>query len=196
MKIIVFSAIFGGKDAIAHDQPGGADYCMFTDRPFSSPAWQGRYCPALPVAGDPSRSSRFFKLMPHRHFPGYDFSVWIDGDMALLEDPRILVDRYLVKPGHFHAQQAYDVARYAPKGAVHSNLYHEAALCIRNGKDNSEVIRRQVERYRSEGAWFDEVMRESRRDQIALPYVLWKTKNSIVTIPADCVLLRRGRHLR
>jgi hypothetical protein len=161
--------------------------------------------------------------MPHRHFPGYDFSVWIDGDMALLEDPRILVDRYLVKPGHFHAQQAYDVARYAPKGAVHSNLYHEAALCIRNGKDNSEVIRRQVERYRSEGcpessglwmggiilrrhnhprsvtvgeAWFDEVMRESRRDQIALPYVLWKTKNSIVTIPADCVLLRRGRHLR
>ena len=219
MKIVVYSAIFGGKDRICETQIPGFNYVLFTDSDIRSNIWSViRVVPEH----DPFRASRFFKLMPHRHLPDYDFSIWIDGNMQLLRNPVGLVNKFLVDPGHFHAQSAYDVVNFAPKGSIHENLYHEANLCMRLHKDEPSVICSQVEAYRKEGfpetpalwmggvivrqhnhpcsiklgeAWFAEIVKRSRRDQIALPYVLWKLGLDIHTIDPSYKMTQRLPHL-
>ena len=220
MKIVVYSAIFGGKDKISDRQPPGADYVLFTDflKPVHSVTWSVN---RLVNGDDPSRASRYFKLLPHLHFPAYDYSIWVDGNMELVWSPIELVLKFLVEPGHFHAQVAYDVERYAPS-RLHSNIYHEALHCIKLRKDDPTKIKSQIESYRAEGfpetpalwmggliirqhkhpcsillgdAWYAEILKQSRRDQIALPYVLWKLGLEVHTIDSSLNLTRRLPHL-
>lgn len=217
----MYSAIFGGKDSIRESQPNGYDYVLFSDTDIVSDRWVVRRVDGK-ISPDASKCSRFFKLMPHRHLADYDYSIFIDGNMELIRDPAELVDKFLAGVGHFHAQQAYNVALYAPPGMPHFNIYHEAAHCIRLQKDNPGTIMDQVNAYREEGfpespalwlggiiirqhghpcsvqlgeAWFHEIMTRSRRDQISLPYVLWKTGIEIHTIDPSYEMTKRFPHL-
>jgi len=222
MKIVVYSAIFGGKDKISDQQPPGADYVLFTESfgPIKPVIWSVLHPNGID-AGDPSRTSRYFKLLPHLHFPTYDYSIWVDGNMELVWSPLELVQKFLIETGHFHAQVAYDVDRYAPS-RIHSNIYHEALHCIKLRKDDPVKIKSQIKSYRAEGfpetpalwmggliirqhkhpcsillgdAWYAEIVKQSRRDQIALPYVLWKLGLEVHTIDPSLNLTRRLPHL-
>jgi hypothetical protein len=217
MKIVVYSAIFGDKDQISDNQPFDCNYVLFTDRPINC-RWT---VINQSTQADSSRASRYFKLLPHVHFPGYDYSIWVDGNMELIWRPLELIRKFLIDTGHFHAQVAYDVDRYAPT-RNHSNIYHEALHCINLRKDDPIKIKSQIESYKAEGfpetpalwmggiiirqhnhpcskllgdAWYAEIVKQSRRDQIALPYVLWKLGLEVHTIDPSLNLTRRLPHL-
>lgn len=75
MKIAVITAIFGGMDTPkpfpAQSIP--CDYFCFTEE--NSP---------VPLPNLPDRlKAKYFKLQAHRVLPGYDYYVWIDGNIEV-----------------------------------------------------------------------------------------------------------------
>jgi len=75
MKIAVVTAIFGGMDNPKPfpEQSIPCDYFCFTEE--NSPA---------PLPNLPDRlKAKYFKLQMHRVLPGYDYYVWIDGNIEV-----------------------------------------------------------------------------------------------------------------
>lgn len=195
-RLVVYTAIFGAiPDALL--APAGfrrdpsVEYFCFTDRPErvggGSP-WIAR--PPAWSHADPRRSARFHKTQPHLLFPDAGYSLWLDGNIQLASDPWAPIDA--------HLGSGADVAAFSHR--LRDCLYEELEACIRLKKDDPEVMRRQVERYRSLGypahhglaetgvlarrhsapvaafdqAWWDEISSGSVRDQISFPFVLWR----------------------
>jgi hypothetical protein len=140
---------------------------------------------------DPHRDARFAKINAHLALPDADFSLWIDASIGIVCPfplPRLaelfLRDADLCVFRH-HARRS---------------IYEEAAACRAAGLDQTSTIDAQVVRYREEGlpensglieapillrrhtpdmqaldeAWWSEVVRGSRRDQLSFNYVAWK----------------------
>jgi hypothetical protein len=75
MKIAVVTAIFGGMDTPKPfpEQSIKCDYFCFTEE--NSP---------FPLSNLPDRlKAKYFKLQAHRVLPGYDYYVWIDGNIEV-----------------------------------------------------------------------------------------------------------------
>jgi hypothetical protein len=136
------------------------------------------------------RVAKHVKLFPHVYFPQHDWSLWIDANVHVLRDLTALIDRHL-RQAPFHA------FRHEERICI----YEEAAICIKRRKHDPSTIEAQIERYAKEGMpqhagmstnhvllrrhhdphvrktmerWWSEIASGSRRDQISLPYVLWK----------------------
>jgi len=136
--------------------------------------------------------NRLVKMLPHKYFSEYRYSVYIDGNIDILGDIEKLVNEYLVK-------KEYKLA--VPKHPERNCLYEEAEACINFQKDNPESINKQINNYNKENFpnnldltenniifrkhndleviklmedWWDEYNKFSKRDQLSLLYVIWK----------------------
>jgi hypothetical protein len=193
-KIVIYTAIANQFDDLI-DPPfvsAECDYVCFTDNSFSrSDIWKIRefdeYFP------DPTMTAKKPKILPHRYFPDYEYSVWVDGNMSIIGDIRELIERYL-------GRKPMALYRH-PEGR--SSIYEEAEACVRLGKDDKDIIERQMNRYRMEGYsyeqgipaamvvlrrhrarkvvdtmedWWQEVLSFSRRDQLSFHFVAWKNR--------------------
>ncbi len=188
---VVYTAIFGGSDRLhepAVVEPG-CDYVCFTDDlALKSAVWDIRR-PHMPFA-DSRRNARMLKILAHRHFADYEYSIWLDGTFTLLCPPGELIERYLDED---------DFAAF--KHPRRNCLYDEALACIQMGKDDPLVLFGQARAYMSDGyppdngliysgivlrrhsplvaetceLWWQELARHSKRDQVSFNYVDWKT---------------------
>ncbi|PID70906.1 MAG: hypothetical protein CR985_02535 [Flavobacteriales bacterium] len=200
-KIIVYTAIFGKYSGlIKQPKYKNVEYICYTDQNLKSNIWKIIKVKP-PVKNDATRSNRFYKLLPHRHLSNYDISVYIDGNILITKDITNLVFDIL-KNNSFgcfdHNQNAAD-----PRNCIYKE--YEAILELgkvkKFYKDNPEVMRKQIERFRKEGypennglitapilirkhnnkklievmeAWWKIVKNESKRDQLSFNYVAWK----------------------
>jgi len=140
---------------------------------------------------DPARDNRKYKILPHRFFPNYEYSLYVDGSVIIqVNDIRGLVEKYL----HDHSWAVYSHPE-------RDCIYDEARVCTEAGKDGREIIEKQIEKYKKEGypahsgltensillrrhnasdtvslseAWWLEFEQFSRRDQLSFNYVAWK----------------------
>lgn len=187
--IAVYTAIFGGKDTpVSSPHEEGVDRLCFTDDHSVKSA---HFEVIRAAARDPVRSARHFKILPQFHFPRYRNTIWVDGNIEFTT-PRLknLLDRFL-------SDADLAVFRHPWRNCI----YEEAEACIALNKDDSRVIRLQVQRYREEGypannglvasgvllrrhgaraleefseAWWQEVSGNSARDQLSFNYVAWR----------------------
>jgi hypothetical protein len=205
--MIVYSAIFGGKDSIKNNQyqSDALEYHMFTDKKVSSNLWNIRH--RTPSAQDPCRAAKIYKIHPCDYFPNHHFSMWIDGHIAVKKNPHELID-YLNNA---------DIAVFQPPAwkrnakKYKEDLYYEAQLCKGWTKDDINTIDKQIEKYRAEGIkensglyrctvilrrhskavrkfsslWWHEIKNGSRRDQISFPYVVQTLNTKIAIIPHE-----------
>lgn len=136
--------------------------------------------------------NRYIKFHPYEIFKNdYDYAVYVDGNISILEDITPLVSAVGKKTGlalHRHRQR--------------KSLYNEAKVCEILKRGNAKMLDQQITKYKSDGfpveyglyecnvivsdlgkkegkeileAWWEEFVRSrSMRDQIALPYVVWK----------------------
>lgn len=205
-EIVVYTAITGGYDRLLrlNDQcVGSARQVAFLDAATRSGAkatgrWEVRDIESRDP--DPRRQAKLRKVMPERFFPEARYSLWIDGNVALIHpfDIRRLIDEFL-------GGADLCIARHHARTC----LYQEAAVCRARRLDLADVIDRQMTRYRREGfpagyglneapvilrrhtdavrefdrLWWHEICRGSRRDQLSLNYVLWKTGLPIAEFP-------------
>jgi len=150
--------------------------------------------------GDDHRRAKRPKFMPELTFPDAEYSLWIDGNVALIHpyDIRRLIDEFL-------GEADICVARHHARTC----LYQEARVCRRRRLDSEPVIDRQTARYRREGfpagyglhelpvvlrrhtdavrafdrLWWREMGDGSRRDQLSFDYVRWKTGVPVAEFP-------------
>ncbi len=191
-KGVIYTVVIGGYDALCAPEyrDEGFDYICFTDdRSLTSDVWTMRYV-ENEEGLDPARLSRKYKILCHEFLEEYDFSIYIDGKVQIIGDLWKYMETYsrgssmLCFP-HFVRECAYE----------------EARVCASIGKDDPEIIRRQMEGYAREGyperngltdcacmirqhydtvlqrvmeCWWREVKNKSRRDQLSFGYACWK----------------------
>lgn len=145
-----------------------------------------------PLFLDDRRTARQYKLLSHQYI-NEEYSLWIDGNIDLKipenELMPLLIEKYL---------KDCDIATM--KHPERDCIYQEAETCKLLTLDSPELIDEQMTKYRSEGypehngmvattyllrrhsdkvkefnnAWFSELCRYSRRDQLSFNYVAWK----------------------
>lgn len=207
--LYVYTAITGDfvrlnqlRQPLQAQDPAGRQvrFVCFTDGLASAPSpWEIR-SPLWEHKNDPRRTARWHKTHPHLCFPDAEYSLWLDGNQQLFCNPWSLVDDYL---------KSHDLASY--KHPQRSCIYSELLACVRLKKDKPAVMQQQIDRYKKEKypenngliettvvlrrhteairklneAWWNEISKGSRRDQLSLNYCLWKTHTPHVTIPGQ-----------
>ena len=194
--LVVYTAIFGSiPDRLRPPARFRTDprvrFVCFTDRGEavgSSHPWEIR--PAQWVHADPRRTARYHKILSHVVFPEADYTLWLDGNVRLIGDPW--------RPIRRHLEDGIEIATF--KHPHRNSVYEELDACVRLDKDDVDLMRAQVGRYRALGypsgsglaetrvvarrhsepvrafnqAWWSEIENGSLRDQLSFNFVLWR----------------------
>jgi len=209
LSVTVYTANIGGYDEVlAPPASPESTYLCYTDscdeipRPWESLRIAGLN-PNWPAAQkmdlDTARAVRIHKTLSHLFAPG-DYSIWIDANFQLAADPCVLCEQHLITA---------DIALFAHPWRL--SYKAEADALIADGFHDAEPIRLQAERYREAGCpegaglycggvilrrhtpriaafnelWWAEVLSGSARDQLSLPYALWRCGIQPVIIPGS-----------
>lgn len=203
MKIIVYSVNTGGYDEFR--EPTIVDpnvrYILFTDNKYyKSNVWEICHIDFLPKTLDNRRKARYIKLNPHIVLPEHDISIWVDHCYV----PRIINGEQFVKEIKHELISCY-------KHNVRKCTYSEAEEVKKQKLDYSDLVDKQMKKYRGEGfpqnlglydsgftirtnnpqvtkfndTWWKELNENSARDQLSQMYSSWKTKIVIKPIMVD-----------
>lgn len=192
-KVVIYTAIAGGGDGLIQHQYRSPefDYVCFSDCPIDEPGmWEVRLMQDTFL--DDVRKAKYYKFFPNALFPDHLYSVWIDGNIDVLDnslEKRVieLIDSDSLMAANIHPQRTC--------------AYEEANACINLGKDDLGVILRQIDYMKTSGLprdaglyalmiiyrkhqnrevihlmdeWWWMIENFSRRDQISFIYVLYK----------------------
>ena len=194
LKIAVYSCIVGSYDRLIEPvfvEPG-VDYLMFTDQEipeFSS--WKKIDITRMEEYGELSNSmmNRKIKIMQCSALQEYDYTIYIDGNIEVVSGVSpIITDMGRTSFGvHYHRRRdcIYDevisvkhlkrikgeemdqqMRIYKKDGFPRHFGMFENSILIRDNRDDEtlELMRE----------WWDEFCRFPTRDQLSLPYVIWK----------------------
>lgn len=212
-KVAIVSAVTGNHDWPLVDRfynrASHADHFYFKDDlsvDRGDPWWTIRFEEIEPdmMHLSPRLLAKLPKINPHRYnfLRQYDYVVWIDGGFNIQQANfatqmiNFMGNNSLVLSPHFSNVCAYQEAEVRP----------------RRHRSQEELIDRQVEFYKQEGfpkkweggmfeagiearkmgdpklvefeeLWLEQVLTYSYRDQISLPYSLWKTGVKYSVLP-------------
>lgn len=195
-KIAVYTCITGGYDDIEIPKLffDNIDYILYTDNQTldSVSGWIVRKLPQEAFQyNDNATRNRFCKMHPNIVGTEYDFAIYIDGNICVYSDLTNMVNMVNEKTGlAFH--------RHNPRICIYDEV--EACKIVKRG--NIKLLEEQIKDYSKQGMpreyglleatiilsdlknetslhildeWWKEYLKSgSKRDQIALPYVLWK----------------------
>lgn len=191
---LVYTAIFGGYDRLEPIKfQSNCDFIFFTDVQVEVPGWKvvqcdvGEYSSVL--------MNRKLKILGHRYLSNYDDSLYIDGNIVLTKSPDELIDLLrdsgtsFAAPFHPFRNCIYQEGEYLLKSDRLSSVekavlrqqlgrYREAGMPVFYGlSENNVIFRRHKEVPVAQmcSLWWREFSAGCPRDQIALPYALWKT---------------------
>lgn len=192
MSLAVFTCITDNYDSVKIpqvDMPEVPFFC-FTDSPSSIPQpWIAR--PLVDFELKKAALNRYLKMHAHLMLPEFETTVYIDGSIQILGGFEPLIKQMLSKESELFLFQH----------PARTCTYLEAIACAHHGYEWAWVIERQTKRYAHEGLpinyglyqgniiirrnralvntfmeqWWQEYSSGVRRDQLALPYVQWKT---------------------
>lgn len=191
IKIAVYTCITQGYDSLKI--PLSVDkrlaYFCFTDtRDSVMQPWE--FCPIDLEGLSPKDQNRYIKMHPHEVLPGYDVTVYVDGNIQIVGNLYELICTLLNAPE--------DILIY--KHLLRNCVFAEAAACAHYSHDWLWTIAAQMRRYRREGypvdnglfeanvlirkntasirrlmdMWWCEYRSGAKRDQLSLPFVAWR----------------------
>ncbi|HEV2827185.1 MAG TPA: glycosyltransferase domain-containing protein [Pyrinomonadaceae bacterium] len=188
-KVLLYTSIFGAYDELCEvpAQTIAHDAKCHSDQDFNPRTWQIEKRP-LKFNDDPILTARYFKIA--QSIPDYEFCVYLDGAFEITR-PDFLE---FILAGLSHHQIAFLTHPHR------SCVYDEAAVCQTIDKCDPNVVSKQIVRYANAGmprqyglwaagvfafrnspavfelrqAWWQELLKGSNRDQISLPYVIWR----------------------
>jgi len=198
MNLVIYTVIFGKYDVLKKPKiiNDKIKYVCITDKRKKCHPWEIRI--VKPEYENLRRESRKYKILSHRFFKEYDYSIYLDGRFTITSDLSKYIEDWLGKN---------DLA--VLKHPKRDCLYMEAKACIEGGLDDSLLIQEQIKRYRKEGypehngltapgfiirkhtkkiqkfneMWWNEVKNFSFRDQISFCYVIFKYNLNYSIIP-------------
>ena len=194
---VVYTTIIGKYDKLKEPKviSEGFDYVCFTDDvELNSKIWKINVVDN-PEGLDNKRLSSKINILCNFFLKEYDLSIMIGGQISINCDLNIFLDE------NYHGE---DMVTF--RHPDRSCIYEEAKVCIAIGKDDPEIINKQMEGYRSKGfperiglvasgimirnhdskklgefmnRWWKEVCFKSKRDQLSFNFILWKYPLSI-----------------
>lgn len=212
MKIAIYTAIFGGYDQlIPQPKLPNVDYICFTDSNIKSNQWKIRQV-ELPIKNDPVRSNRFYKILPHRHLPEYDYSIYIDGNFLIINNIQN-ISKTIFSENNM-ATFCHSEPIYSSRNCIYKEHEHIVTIAHETGKwfDNEDVMKQHInflkeENYPTQNGliaggvlfrshhqddvkntmelWWKMVSTNSKRDQLSFNYAAWKTNLSFAYIPGE-----------
>ena len=184
-NIVFYSCLINNRDdAKPMLFQDGFKRILFTDNPsLSAPDWQIRE--PVKVFHDPVRTSRYHKLHPFEIFPDAEYAIWLDMTHTPYQSLRPLISNNDLTL-HLHCQR--------------TSVSQEVRACQTYKKDSPFILNSQISYYLKEGfpdniglystsclimkntykfkllseLWWNEICHWSKRDQISLPYCLWR----------------------
>ncbi len=187
---VVYTAVFGKYDELAEvDTRCGCDFVCFTDdQSLVAPGW---HKVLVDTQGDPpALSNRRYKMLPHHCLPQYTESLYVDGHVVVRRCPVPLFEKYLgafviAIPFHQDRRCAYEEAAYCVRDGLIDRAAAEEQLAEyeREGfprglslTENNVILRRHHDPHviRLMEFWWNEYRGKVRRDQISLPYLVWR----------------------
>ena len=193
--IVIYTAITNRYDNLKEPLHvvNSADYICFSDCVFKSKIWNIQPIPCTDWGR--VRQARYPKILPHRFFPEYKISIWVDGSIKIIGNLEKLINLYLNKCD-------FALCEHSCK---RPSIEAEVKICIKKFKRQKEVFIKQLAAYKNvkfKGPiyetgmllrrhnniknamedWWGEVIKYSNRDQISLPYIIWKHSLNIKAI--------------
>lgn len=210
-KIVIYTAISGGYD---HLKPipqnlQGYKFVCFTDKPTTTLTDQG--WELRPIANsdlDNTRKVRKIKILAHEIFPEYEYSVWVDGSIALTNEAHTTIEKV--------ATDNLELAAFSHP--TRNCIYQEATECIIQHRDKPDTIHSWINHLKNEGypknhgliesgvlirkhnsplmqevskEWWHYIKTRSKRDQLSFNFVAWRKNFSYALLPGS---LRDGKH--
>lgn len=194
-KKVIYTCITGEYDELYNHQfvHSEWDYVCFSDsvkRTNDNSSW--KIVPLLYSKLDNTRNNRWHKINSHIVVGKYEHSVYVDANIDI-KSPKFF--------DHIE-KNIFSKSKFAPMLHLERDcVYEEAVACINLKKDTPKVINEQVRIYKKEGYpphnglyangilyrmhkdpevvkimddWWQWVENHSKRDQLSLPYVLWR----------------------
>ncbi|MDO5851958.1 MAG: glycosyltransferase, partial [Methanobacteriaceae archaeon] len=173
-KLVIYTVITDNSDEISKPLyiNDNFDYICFTNNPnLKSEFWQIKLIENIELLK--------YKTMPHKYLSKYDYSLWIDPNINIINNL---------------------------EECLHKYLKNNKFLCIENIEDNNKIIQKQLKQYESEGylvnnnciasefifrkhddkdiintmnCWYDESIKEGYDPNLSLNYACWKTNIDI-----------------
>lgn len=199
---VIYTCITGGYDNLIEHRciNNNFDYVCFTDNEKlleqeSIKGWTIK--PLKYKKMDGIRNARWHKIHPEQLFPEYDYSIWIDGNLDVLNDS-------LFKK--FDKLKRKHEIILAYKHPLRDCIYDEADAVLTLKKDFPEIVHKHIDFLRSEkfpehygldetgilirnhtnekykgvaDIWWQMINKYSRRDQLSFRYALWKNNMTI-----------------
>lgn len=190
-KNVCYTSIFGNYESLKDPNiiSSNFDYICFTDNnELKSNKWKIIYINNLKM--EPKKRNRLLKVLPHYILNKYDFSIYVDGSIHILDDLNIIKDNI-----------CKEHKLYTFKHPDRNCSYQEFFGCLYYKKDDPKRMYEQLLKYFSEGfpfnyglsencvlcryhnddicknimnTWWNEINNHSYRDQLSLYYSLWK----------------------
>jgi hypothetical protein len=203
MKIILYTAVLGEYDTLPEIPSSTADaYCFTDNKNVVSNSWKIiEHNDSYNSVDERVRLARRYKMLPHLYFPDADIWIWADASFTWTQDPANTIS-YL---------GSNDIAtfKYPDIYGFRDCIYQEAKACIKRGKDDTQTIIDQMEKYKRRGykkhqglvettllvrrntrqvrdfnnLWWHEIQNGSRRDQLSFNYVIWALKMKYSILP-------------
>jgi len=205
--LVVYTAITGGYDKLAPVRYKDCDFICFTDSDIKVSGWQIRPLPYH--MDDPARCNRKIKILPHRILQEYEYSIYIDGNIELINNPVKLIKGI-----------NFSTPLIVYRNHQTKSLADEVDACIRLGKDDPDILNKQKKRYLEAGLpsennmitgnvlirkhndprlipvmedWWREVKLYSKRDQVSFNYVVWKNDFTCAYMNSPLVIPRGSK---
>lgn len=202
-RVAVYTVLFGKYDKIRniYVKPKNCDFFIITDQTLSKESsWI-----KVPLSENEENiikdmnvieKNRYFKMLGSDYFKDYDYTIYIDANLEVYGD---------LSENLKYINETTGIAMFnhSSRGCI----YKEAEACKIQKKGNWNAMYKQTMDYKSEGmpinfgmceccvivrdiknnnslkimsSWWEEfIKRESYRDQIAWPYILWKNSYEI-----------------
>lgn len=201
-RYCVYSAVFGGYDIVAPspsvESRNGPPYFLVSDSPQQTEGWI-----QVPIDNfleeSPELSNRRFKTFPPEAAKRFPYFCYVDGNVKVQEPLDDFFEEFL----HSGADLAFF------QHSDRKNLRQELEACEKQGKINGALGRAQIESYEREGfrqqvpllegslffrknnpktdemmsIWSREIQNWRTRDQLSLPYAIWKSGVNLHIFP-------------
>jgi len=184
-KIILYSCLVNKRDRIKPIEfDDGFKYVLFTDDlKADAKGWEIR--PVVWTSEDPVLTARYHKHHPFVLFPDATYTIWLDMTHWAYQSLIPLLTNFDLML-HKHQER--------------HTICAEADICKFLKFDSPEIIESQITHYKNDGfidniglystsclirkntyqcqmlseMWWEEICKWSKRDQISLPYCLWR----------------------
>lgn len=174
-RLLIYTSITGGYDSL--QQPylpaEGIDFICYVSRGMKHSEYEGAWkIEEIPYDwGDMTLLARSQKMNPHTVLPeGYEYSLWIDGNIRIKDDSLYLVCRELMEK---------DVKFAGIAHPVRDCVYQEAVQILRDRRESLWTLLRAVTFLRRHhhpehaGLMESNIMLRKHNDPVVVEFDLW-----------------------